>query len=104
MGCEFLGTGVSDLATQFPHTIQWDFHDVEPEWLDSADVIYSNSFDHSYAPQRCLDAWMPYLICRWGRGRYAVREMLDVPNRSPKLAYHAFLLIQRFDGLEKNGA
>ena len=47
---------------------------------------------------------MPYLICRWGRGRYAVREMLDVPNRSPKLVYHAFLLIQRFDGLEKNGA
>jgi hypothetical protein len=56
--CEVIGTEISDSATQFPHTIQWDFHEVKPEWLDAVDFIYSNSFDHSYDPERCLSAWM----------------------------------------------
>jgi hypothetical protein len=58
LNCEVIGTEISDTATQFPHTIQWDFHEVKPEWVDSVDFIYSNSFDHSYDPQRCLNAWM----------------------------------------------
>lgn len=58
LGCEVIGTEISDTATQFPHTIQWDFHEVKPEWINSVDFIYSNSFDHSYDPQKCLDAWM----------------------------------------------
>lgn len=61
LGCEVLGTEISDTATQFPHTIQWDFHDVKPEWLDSVDFIYSNAFDHSFDPRRCLRAWMSCL-------------------------------------------
>ena len=132
LGCEFLGTEISDSANDFPNTVKWDFHDTKPEWIDAVDIVYSNSFDHSYDPEKCLNAWMscvrpgglcvidhsaahgrfgvsdldpfgaeldlmPYLICRWGKGRYAVREILDVPKRSPKLSYHAFLLIQRFD-------
>ncbi|WP_146397511.1 hypothetical protein [Pseudobythopirellula maris] len=58
LGCEVLGTEISDTATEFPHTIQWDFHEVKPEWVDSTDFIYSNSFDHSYDPRTCLNAWM----------------------------------------------
>jgi hypothetical protein len=57
-GCEVLGTEISETATQFPHTIRWDFHEVKDEWLGAADFIYSNSFDHSYNPEKCLDAWM----------------------------------------------
>jgi hypothetical protein len=61
LGCEVIGTEISDTAETFPYTIQWDFHEVKPEWLDSVDFIYSNSFDHSYDPEKCLDAWMSCL-------------------------------------------
>jgi hypothetical protein len=53
-----IGTDIAPSATQFKHTIQWDFHEVKDEWIDKVDFIYSNSFDHSYKPARCLDAWM----------------------------------------------
>ena len=53
-----IGTEISDTATQFPKTIQWDFHETKPEWLEATDFIYSNSFDHSYDPEKRLDAWM----------------------------------------------
>lgn len=58
LGAEVIGTEISDTATQFPHTIQWDFHEVKPEWVGSVDFIYSNSFDHSHDPRACVDAWM----------------------------------------------
>ena len=56
--CQVIGTEISETAKNFPDTIQWDFHEVKPEWIDSVDFIYSNSFDHSYDPQKCLNAWM----------------------------------------------
>lgn len=59
--CQVLGTEISDAATQFPNTIQWDFHQVKPEWLGNVDFIYSNSLDHSYDPCACLKAWISCL-------------------------------------------
>jgi hypothetical protein len=56
--CDVIGTEISSTAEQFPNTIQWDFHETKPEWIDAVDFIYSNSFDHSYDPQKCLKAWM----------------------------------------------
>lgn len=56
-----IGTEISETATQFPKTIHWDFHNVKPEWVNKIDFIYSNSFDHSYDPKKCLDAWMSCL-------------------------------------------
>ena len=61
LGCEVIGTEISETATQFPHTIQWDFHEVKPEWIGKADFIYSNSFDHSYDPALCINRWMSCL-------------------------------------------
>jgi len=58
LGCEVIGTEISDTAESFPHSIQWDFHDTKPEWIDATDFIYSNSLDHSYDPRKCLNAWM----------------------------------------------
>ena len=58
LGCEVIGTEISDTADQFPYTIQWDFHETKPEWIDAVDFIYSNSFDHSHDPENCLNAWM----------------------------------------------
>ena len=60
-GCEVWGTEISDTADQFPNTIQWDFHEVKPEWLGAKDFIYSNSLDHAYDPEKALNAWMSCL-------------------------------------------
>lgn len=61
LDCEMLGTEISETATRFEETIQWDFHEIKEEWIDSADFIYSNSFDHSYDPEYCLNNWMKCL-------------------------------------------
>ena len=128
LGCEVIGTEISDTATDFPHTIQWDFHEVKPEWVDSTDFIYSNSLDHSYDPDKCLNAWMscltpkgiciiehssgherahavdpfgahisqmPSLILEWGRGKFAVREIVDAPSKKNSLKYMKYIIIQR---------
>ena len=58
LGMEVIGTEISPTAINFPHTIEWDFHKIKDEWVDSVDFIYSNSFDHSYDPEMCLDKWM----------------------------------------------
>lgn len=58
LGCEVIGTEISDTATQFPNTIQWDFHEVQPGWIGYFDFVYSNSWDHSYDPQKLFTAWM----------------------------------------------
>lgn len=61
LDCEVLGTEISDTANEFPDTVQWDFHEVKPEWINAVDFIYSNAFDHSYDPEKCLNAWMSCL-------------------------------------------
>src|SRR3990167_9374750 len=134
LGAEVIGTEISDTATQFSHTVQWDFHKVKPGWLNKADFIYSNSFDHSYDPEKCLNAWMkcirpggfciiehtdahhasgtsqldpfgthlvqmPYLITKWGKGRFSVREILDAPAKNKELQYTAFIVINKFDDI-----
>lgn len=130
LGCEVIGTEISDTAAGFPHSIEWDFHETKPEWIDSVDFIYSNSFDHSYDPEKCLDAWMsclrqdglcilehsseheptdtseldpfgadfvqmPYLIVTWGKGNYAVREILEAPEKCRGSNRLHFIVIQR---------
>ena len=55
LDCDVIGTEISDTAEQYAHTVQWDFHETKPEWKDAVDFIYSNSFDHSYDPERCLN-------------------------------------------------
>ena len=61
LDCEVIGTEISDSATQFAHTIQWDFHEIRPEWTNSVDFIYSNSWDHSYDPECLFNSWMSCL-------------------------------------------
>jgi hypothetical protein len=55
---EVLGTEISDTATQFPMTIQWDFHETKPEWIGAFDLVFSNSWDHTYAPAKLFTAWL----------------------------------------------
>lgn len=130
LGCTVIGTEISDTALKFPNTLQWDFHEVKPEWESAVDFIYSNSFDHSYDPEKCMNAWMsclrvgglcllehsenhepeavtkldpfgarltlmPWLVTLWGKGRYAVREVLEGPSRGESPV--RYLAIERFD-------
>jgi predicted secreted protein len=55
---EILGTEISPTAKNFENTIQWDFNLLKEEWINNVDMIYSNSFDHCYDPNACLDTWM----------------------------------------------
>ena len=70
-GADVIGTEISDTATQFPHTVEWDFHEVKEEWIGSFDFVYSNSLDHAYDPEKALKAWASclkekgYLVLHW---------------------------------------
>jgi hypothetical protein len=79
--CEVVGTEISDTAGQYPDTIQWDFHEVKAEWLGACDFIYSNSFDHSYDPERCLRTWMSCVK----RGGLCILEQSDVDEFASEL-------------------
>ena len=59
--CKILGTEISDTANNYEDTIEWDFHLVKDEWVESVDFIYSNALDHSYDPDKCLNAWISCL-------------------------------------------
>lgn len=61
LNIEVIGTEISKTATQFPNTIQWDFHAVKKEWINNVDFIFSNSFDHSYDPELALTNWLSCL-------------------------------------------
>src|ERR1044072_1617531 len=37
LGCEVIGTEISDSATEFPHTIQMDFHETKTQWVGAVD-------------------------------------------------------------------
>lgn len=52
-----IGTEISDTAHQFPNTVQWDFHEVNPDWSERADFVYSNSWDHACEPEAAFGAW-----------------------------------------------
>lgn len=56
-----IGTEISDTADQFAHTVQWDFHDPNPDWAGHADLIYSNSWDHAYDPSKAFGNWIDAL-------------------------------------------
>lgn len=56
-GCHVIGTEISSTATQFPNTVQWDFHDENPDWVGKASFVYSNSWDHSYDPLLMFGVW-----------------------------------------------
>lgn len=133
LNCPVLGTEIADTANQFKNTIEWDFHEIKDEWIEAVDFIYSNAFDHSYDPEKCINAWMsclkkrgicilewrssydyitsneldpfgacitvmPYLILKWGRGEYAVVDVLNSPSYSKyknKLKYFKYLIIKK---------
>ena len=60
-GFDVVGTEISDTAGQFANTVQWDFHDVNGEWVSRFDFVYSNSLDHAWNPKLALQTWLNQL-------------------------------------------
>jgi hypothetical protein len=54
---DIIGTDISDTATAIPHCIEWDMHEVKPEWVGHIDFMYSNSWDHTYDPSLLFAGW-----------------------------------------------
>lgn len=87
LGCEVLGTEISDNASKFQNTIEWDFHRVKDEWLGACDFVYSNSLDHAKNPLVALKSWLAclkpngLLIVEWvvklGKGKFKRATVTD---------------------------
>lgn len=86
--CRVIGTEISPTAAKFPNTIEWDFHQVKPEWEGACDIIYSNSLDHARDPAKAIEVWMSclkpttgILAIEWvellGRGRVKQATAMD---------------------------
>jgi hypothetical protein len=58
---DIVGTEISYTASKFQNTIQHDFHEELPSHTGKCDIIYSNSFDHSYDPHKCMKTWVNQL-------------------------------------------
>jgi hypothetical protein len=56
-----IGTEISPTASNYPNTTQWDFAEPKDEWLNKFDIVYSNSFDHSFDPHKTIDCWKDQL-------------------------------------------
>ncbi|MBX3521341.1 MAG: hypothetical protein KF835_15120 [Xanthobacteraceae bacterium] len=98
-----LGTEISDNAHEFPMTIEWDFHETKPEWIGKTDVIYSNSWDHSYDPEKLFRAWLSCLsvngvmALEWSRQHDSSPKLLD------PLSISVDNLLQLLRSLDDNG-
>lgn len=78
---EILGTEISHTATKFEMTIQHDFHEELKNYNDKCDIIYSNSFDHSYDPEKSLNEWIKQLS---SSGTLFLEVMLGDENKSKR--------------------
>ncbi len=58
---EVIGTDISPSARDYPNSVEWDFHDVNPDWQGRFDFVYSNSLDQSWQPRQALEAWLGQL-------------------------------------------
>jgi hypothetical protein len=63
LGIEVIGTDIAPVEQAFGGVtvVRWDFHDRNPEWIGQADIVYSNSWDHSYDPEQMIKTWIEQL-------------------------------------------
>ncbi len=61
LNCEVIGTEISDTATNYPNTVQWDFHNRNETWLSKFAFVYSNSLDQAWNPKQALSVWVEQL-------------------------------------------
>jgi trans-aconitate methyltransferase len=74
-----IGTDISPTAKKFNGMVEWDFHNVNDEWRGKFDIVYSNSFDHSFDPMKALETWTEQLK---PNGILCVEMMIEFHNKS----------------------
>lgn len=52
---EIIGTDIADVDA--PMTVKHDFNRIHLGWYDQFDILYSNSFDHSFDPRDTIKVW-----------------------------------------------
>lgn len=100
-------------AVDFIYSNSFD-HSFNPEecltaWMESLKpggvCILEHTSGHGLSGASNLDpfgvdmAIFPYLILKWGKGKYAAREILDAPARPGGIAEAHFICIQNNSGL-----
>lgn len=60
-GFDAIGSDISPTAADYPRSVQWDFHDPNPDWTGRFDFVYSNSLDQSWNPRAALTTWLGQL-------------------------------------------
>ena len=113
LNADVIGTEISDTATQFPHTVEWDFHEVKDEWIGAFDFVYTNSFDHVYDPDKALKAWASCLkpsgciIIQWSLEHRRTGSRHDpfgaTLGEYIDLAFDAGLMLKEVRALPRNG-
>lgn len=63
---DIIGTDIAETAAALPNCIIWDMHELKPEWIGAIDFMYSNSWDHTYDPERLFTNWSQ---CLSSKGR-----------------------------------
>ena len=58
---ECIGTDISETAKNYENSVQWDFHDVNENWVGAQNFIYTNSLDQSWQPKVALQTWLSQL-------------------------------------------
>ncbi len=57
-GYNAIGTDISPTAKDYQNSVQWDFHEINKEWIGKFDFVYSNSLDQSWDPKLALSVWL----------------------------------------------
>ncbi len=78
LGSEVIGTDISDTAKNFPNMVVWDYHDQNPQWVNSFDFVYSNSLDQALYPEKALKTWAHQLN---ENGRIYIEHTMDHSTR-----------------------
>lgn len=58
---EVIGTEISTTADKYDMTVRHDFSLPKEEWIGKADIVYSNSIDHSINLNKTLQTWREQL-------------------------------------------
>ena len=66
-GGQWIGTEITPELCDGKRIMERDFSKTHPEWLDTVDVLYTNSFDHSRDPTATAVAWVSCLRPKTGR-------------------------------------
>ena len=76
-------------------------HEIKDEWVDKCDVIYSNSFDHTYDPIYCLNQWSKCLkptgiiVLQFAENGHFIKNLIDIKKYSPGDPFNAPLEVYK---------